>query len=118
MRSYPKQRQKTVTSNSLILHLDIDENLDDFKGHFDGFPILPGATQLDWVMHFATQLHPEELCFAGADIIKFQQPIFPNQVVILHIEFNEETQKIIFSYTDEQQNIYSKGKLKLDIRHE
>ena len=118
MRPYPKQLQKTITSDSLTLHLYIDEALDDFRGHFDGFPILPGATQLDWVMHFATQIHPDNLCFAGADTIKFQQPIFPNQVVILHILFEKQSQKITFSYTDEQQNVYSKGKLKLDTMHE
>ena len=39
-----------LTSHSWELHLRLDPALFWFKGHFAAQPLLPGVTQLDWVM--------------------------------------------------------------------
>lgn len=43
-------------ADQIILELLVDDNLFWFDGHFSHQPILPGVAQLDWVMHYGTEI--------------------------------------------------------------
>jgi len=89
-----KQRQ----ADSVTLELRLPATLLWFKGHFPEQPILPGVAQLNWVMTFAREELPLAANFAGFDVIKFQQPLLPEQQVTLSIQWLQDKNKLLFSY--------------------
>ena len=110
--------KQTVTDNEVKLSLLIDPKLTDFKGHFPGFPILPGVTQLDWAIAYGKQFLNCPTIFKGMEVIKFQEAILPNNNVDLTLIWNPEKSKLTFSYTSEgEQGVikHSSGRIKLDV---
>lgn len=53
------------------LQIEVAASLPYFDGHFEGSPILPGVTQVDWAIRFARELFPLPATFARLDNIKF-----------------------------------------------
>lgn len=51
----PTILQIETQTNESTLTLKVDADLTDFKGHFKGFPILPGVTQIDWALTYAVK---------------------------------------------------------------
>ena len=49
MRTPPVQSRET-DGDSVRLKLEIAPDLDCFRGHFPGLPVLPGVLQLDWAI--------------------------------------------------------------------
>ena len=43
-------------ADGVRLQLWLDPDLPWFTGHFPGAPLLPGVTQIHWVMHYAASL--------------------------------------------------------------
>lgn len=91
-----QQQVSDATHASLQLHLPAE--LFWFRGHFPQHPILPGVTQLNWVMQYARQLLAIEAEFKGIEVVKFQQPLLPGQRVLLQLEWQPERHKLLFSY--------------------
>lgn len=85
-------------------------NSNFFKGHFDGFPILPGVVQLFWAAYF-TKVAFKLDCNAGQiRKIKFSNIIRPAVIVDLNIE--KLPNGINYTYSDEHKT-YSSGLLPL-----
>lgn len=112
---------ENVTLPTVVQHLDkgncqqyrlhIPANLIYFKGHFEQLAIVPGVTQIKWVVDFAS----ESLGQANSTRInklKFMRPIFPDQHITLAIELTA-TGCIHFSYFDNDA-IYSQGQICYD----
>ncbi|NTX81991.1 hydroxymyristoyl-ACP dehydratase [Serratia proteamaculans] len=91
-----QQQVSDATHASLLLRLPAD--LFWFRGHFPEHPILPGVTQLNWVMQYARQLLAIEAGFKGIEVVKFQQPLLPEQSVLLQLEWQPARHKLLFSY--------------------
>ncbi|GLS83170.1 3-hydroxyacyl-ACP dehydratase [Paraferrimonas haliotis] len=108
---YPQVLAKQVSATSACLSLHIPAQLLFFKGHFEGTPILPGVVQMDWAIHYAKQLMVPDFRFAGADVIKYQQPIKPDMQLQLQLDWDEARQKLTFSYHSDLGN-HATGKLK------
>ena len=53
--------------------------------------------------------------FAGMEVIKFQDPILPDSIVELSLNWSEEKQKLQFTYTSEN-GPHSSGRITLDIK--
>lgn len=94
--SFIEISRETGPDNALI-HLTAPENLDYFKGHFTGTPLLPGVVQVHW----AVQKSQEILGFTGQpskiEKLKFKQFIFPDMPVVLRLE-KTKPGKVSFSY--------------------
>jgi 3-hydroxymyristoyl/3-hydroxydecanoyl-(acyl carrier protein) dehydratase len=89
--------------------LDISPELLWFRGHFAGFPILPGVVQLRWAVelsqqHFGLTSSPQEVMR-----LKFKSVVIPPLVIELSITRLDET-AIRFKYSGQGQE-YSQGKL-------
>lgn len=98
----------------IVLHLD--PALFWFQGHFAVQPLLPGVTQLDWVMHYATTLLAPKYRFHSIQNVKFQAPLLPDATVTLTLDWNAERQTLTFSYQrhdGEQRLLASSGKIRL-----
>lgn len=95
----PVIKKQQWIDDELLLTLFIDSHVADFKGHFPDFPILPGVSQIDWVIFYGqTLLHcPEQ--FSGMEVIKFQEPIFANSDILLSLKWDADKGKLYFKYT-------------------
>lgn len=86
----------------LTLTLLIDPELADFQGHFAGYPLLPGVTQIGWAEAFGRRYLGAGDAFAGMEAVKFQQPILPGDTVVLTLDWAAETSKLYFRYQSSQ----------------
>ncbi|SUB17437.1 Uncharacterised protein [Pantoea agglomerans] len=67
-----------------------------FRATFRIWPILPGVAQLDWVMHYGVSLLAPGKQFAAVDNIKFQQPVLPDSLLQLHLDWDAEKSRLEF----------------------
>ena len=77
MNSLPTVLGCETLADGVRLHLRLDPDLPWFAGHFPGAPLLPGVTQIHWVIHYAASRLNLSLPFHGLDQLKFQRPLRP-----------------------------------------
>lgn len=99
---WPELIDKSVLENSIVLTLNIKDSIVWFDGHFPEQAVLPGVVQLHWAvqivrLHFS-QLSITKSQFQQASNVKFKSMILPNQLVKLSLSYNEEKNKVNFSY--------------------
>ncbi|MEI8631574.1 3-hydroxyacyl-ACP dehydratase [Vibrio sp. PP-XX7] len=104
--------------HSAILTLSVDADISDFSGHFNHFPLLPGVTQIDWAIHYAVTLLHVPAAFKSMEVVKFQKPIFPDDLVTLILTWDDKKQKLSYRYLsqnpgDAEPMALSSGKIKL-----
>lgn len=112
----PIERCRELRADSVTLTLQIDAGLFWFQGHFPDLPILPGVAQLDWVMHYGVSLLAPGKQFAAVDNIKFQQPVLPDSLLQLRIDWDAEKSRLSFRYSllkDDGEQTASSGKIVL-----
>lgn len=110
-----------IVDHHAVITLCADDGLEDFKGHFSTFALLPGVSQIDWAVDFARHYFsdmPTE--FSGMDVIKFQQPILPNSTITLTLDWMTDKQKLHFTFssvtTENEKVIHSSGKISMGIK--
>lgn len=119
-RYEPNGSQKNT---SVQLLLQIDHDLADFSGHFTDLPLLPGVTQIRLAVELAHQFLATPPLFVAMEVIKFQQPIFPDMRVTLDLRWDENKEKLHFRYFSlqilnqadvfQEINLHSSGRIKL-----
>ncbi|MCI9129011.1 MAG: 3-hydroxyacyl-ACP dehydratase FabZ [Eggerthellaceae bacterium] len=82
-----------VPGKSVRAELDVDPDLSLFKGHFPGYPVLPGVIIMEALAQAASfailveRDDPDALgFFAGIDGAKFRQQVKPGDVLTLEAE--------------------------------
>lgn len=68
--------------------LQLSPDLQVFRGHFPGSPILPGVAQLDWVLSLGQQVFDLQGQFQGLQALKFVRPITPDMTVHIDLELH------------------------------
>lgn len=111
MRIPEPQKINQIDEHTVILELPVSEDLIFFPGHFPQQSVLPGVVMVDWAVEFAERYLPVEIQFATMEAVKFRQVITPPAVVNLHLQVNEKTQKLHFSYAGLERQAYSSGKV-------
>lgn len=91
--------QQTIDDNRLILELRLLAELFWFQGHFPTSPILPGVTQVNWVMEYARTILGMNHDFSGMEVVKFQRPLLPGETVHLQIDWLKEKHRVVFRYS-------------------
>lgn len=100
------------TENSIVLEFVLAPTLLWFKGHFPVQPILPGVAQLDWVSRFARAFGLCDRTVKNIRQIKFTVPMTPQDVIRLHLSFDEKY--LSFTYKSFKNNEWitvSQGKV-------
>ncbi len=104
--------EQKIEDNEALLTLKVDGSIADFSGHFPNYPLLPGVTQIDWAIYFGKKLLNAGDKFAGMEVIKFQEPILPEQIVQLKLKWDATKEKLYFTYQSEGKH-HSSGRIKL-----
>jgi 3-hydroxymyristoyl/3-hydroxydecanoyl-(acyl carrier protein) dehydratase len=115
MKPHEIARHQALPQQAEIV-LRLDSALFWFNGHFAVQPLLPGVTQLDWVMHYATMLLSPDFRFHSIHNVKFQLPLLPENIVTLTLDWQEEQQLVTFRYqrhNGEARHTASSGKIRL-----
>lgn len=95
---WPRISQLNSTPLSAQMQCYIPSQLIYFDGHFDNYPVLPGVTQLYWVEKLGRHLFAIEARFKHLEMIKFKQIIHPEMTISLHLDYDQKTKKLHFSY--------------------
>ena len=91
--------QQKISDTSLSLQLQLSADLFWFRGHFPSSPILPGVTQVNWVMDYASAFLGLDKVFYGMDVVKFQRPLLPGEIVNVQIDWLKEKHRLVFRYS-------------------
>lgn len=92
--------------NTLKLVFHRDSNY--FKGHFDGYPIVPGVVQLYYASFYINEIFGLNINSGMLKKIKFSNIIKPDKVITL--ELQEAEKMIMYKYYDGD-ILYSSGQL-------
>ncbi|WP_434779130.1 ApeI family dehydratase [Neisseria sp. Ec49-e6-T10] len=102
-----------LDQNHAMITLFVCPELFWLKGHFPIQAILPGVTQVTWVMHYAKTILKLTQPFKGIEKVKFQKPIFPEETIILTLKWHEQTHKLDFDYQTANNQGASNGRIQL-----
>jgi 3-hydroxymyristoyl/3-hydroxydecanoyl-(acyl carrier protein) dehydratase len=80
------------------LELEIPADLEYFRGHFDGAPVVPGVVQLKWAIAAARRHLNAGGQFAGMEALKFQRVLAPGALATLTLKWVAADHKLYFSY--------------------
>lgn len=106
--SLPVICEKSLSENKAEIKLYFYRNCNFFKGHFDGFPLVPGVVQLFYAQYFAKKIFKIDCVSGQYRKIKFTNIIQPDKLITLELE--QQTNGINYKYKDENSG-YSSGLL-------
>lgn len=98
MMAPPVIALRQTAANLLEAELELLPGQSCFHGHFDGWPVLAGVIQIDWVMWLARRHLGCDSTFRALQSIKFLQLIRPPLTPVLSIEYQRGRGLIRFTY--------------------
>ncbi len=98
MSTEPIVDGQLVDASTAELRLTIPHDLDYFRGHFPGAPIVPGVVQIKWAIALAQRHLGATGTFAGMDALKFQHVMLPGKSVTLSLRWAASEGKLHFAY--------------------
>ena len=88
MQTEPDILSLTRDGPTLRLQLRVPESLQQFRGHFENFPLLPGVTQIDWAIRIARQHFELPPNFKRLAALKFMRVTRPSDTLELTLSHN------------------------------
>lgn len=100
MSLQPQLLSVRTEADAASLDLLVSKDLDYFRGHFPGLPILPGVVQVDWAIRFAQEhLGIPADRFIALKALKFSAPVRPDTRLSLQLQWRPDSNRLEFSYT-------------------
>ena len=96
---------------ALSLKLVFPADSDFYDGHFPAFKLLPAVAQVDMVALLAHALLETPRAVQKIQRTKFSYPVLPDAVTNLEMTFKADTNKVLFTYTNEAGRMLSTGTL-------
>ncbi len=84
--------------NSLDIKIVFPAESDFYDGHFPEYKLLPAVVQVDMVVQLSHILLGTTKNLKKILRTKFMKPIFPDSPVNLKVSFDEEKNKLVFTY--------------------
>lgn len=81
----PPEISREVRDDGFVVRLEIAEDHDCFRGHFPGFPVLPGVVQLHWAVEFAREYFGFTEAVCDIRRLKFKNIVIPPAAVTLEL---------------------------------
>ena len=108
----PKYEVLEQTDNGVLVELDIEEDLEYFKGHFDDAPILAGIVQLDWAVKLSRRYFKVVGHVSSVNALKFKNLIVPGTKIQLRLQYKSQT-SFEYSYFMGEK-VFSSGRITLE----
>jgi 3-hydroxymyristoyl/3-hydroxydecanoyl-(acyl carrier protein) dehydratase len=108
MMLLPQIESVDAGATTVTYRINIAPEIEHFRGHFPGFPILPGIVQLDWAVRLGRRHFPGLDDSSAVDNFKCQALVFPE--ARLTLELRRDDTGLHFRYFDAQRT-YSSGKI-------
>jgi 3-hydroxymyristoyl/3-hydroxydecanoyl-(acyl carrier protein) dehydratase len=86
------------TGDEIVLDLVVPPDVPHFRGHFPGYPVLPGVVQIDWAMRLAALHLGLEQRAARNFKVKFSSTITPNAELRLTLRLERDKRRLSFVY--------------------
>jgi 3-hydroxymyristoyl/3-hydroxydecanoyl-(acyl carrier protein) dehydratase len=102
----PETLSSSVEGSSATYRLRVSPEIEHFRGHFPGMPLLPGVVQLEWAVRFGRRHFSGLEASKGIDNFKCQAIIFPGAELTL--ELKRDAGGLRFRYYDGERT-YSSG---------
>lgn len=102
--------ETTEADGKIRVELLVPTNLSLFKGHFPGFPLLPGVAQIHWAARLGAERFGMNAHFSRMLNVKFQKPVRPGSNLTLRLGWDAARRQLAFDYTAKGINCAS-GKL-------
>lgn len=99
-------------NNEYILTGIVPLDLAYFGGHFQQFPLVPGAVEIQWAMSLAKKFYGENWQIERIENLKFQQFIRPNDLITIHLVCDKEKNRIQFNISVGEKNCAG-GRIKI-----
>ena len=96
---------------ALSLKLMFPADSDFYDGHFPAFKLLPAIAQVDMVAVFAHALLDTPRAVQKIQRTKFSYPVLPDTETNLEMTYKAESNKVLFTYTNETGRMLSTGTL-------
>lgn len=106
MTLLPETLSSLAEGSSATYRLRVSPEIEHFRGHFPGLPLLPGVVQLDWAVRFGRRHFAGLERSTGIDNFKCQAIIFPGAELTL--ELKRDARGLRFRYFDGER-VYSAG---------
>lgn len=100
------------SGNEVVLELVVPRDLAYFDGHYDGFPLVPGAVQIHWVMLTIGRLAGRRVSAQRMEAIKFRNVLRPAQHLTMRLEIDEAFSHATFTLGHESR-VFSSGRIAL-----
>jgi 3-hydroxymyristoyl/3-hydroxydecanoyl-(acyl carrier protein) dehydratase len=114
LKTLPYVLESQIDANICTLTLRVPVDLDYFRGHFAGVPVVPGVVLIRWAEYFARQqLGITGIC-RQLEGIKFKRLVRPETILQLTLTHRPDTGKLLFDYTDANTDI-SSGRLVFEV---
>lgn len=98
---------------SVKIDISFPETSFFFRGHFDGFPLVPAVAQVKTAFDISKKLFSHPLYIKTAKKLKYTNMIHPGIPLILSLDFFPQGKKLSFSFSDADKT-YSSGTLHLE----
>jgi len=102
----PETLSSRADAASATYRLRIPPEIEHFRGHFPGMPLLPGVVQLDWAVKLGRRHFSGLEASTGIDNFKCQAIIFPGTELTL--ELKRDARGLRFRYFDGER-VFSTG---------
>jgi acyl-CoA synthetase (AMP-forming)/AMP-acid ligase II/3-hydroxymyristoyl/3-hydroxydecanoyl-(acyl carrier protein) dehydratase len=93
-----------------VAELVVPRDLAYFSGHYDGFPLVPGAVQVLWVTERLGRLLGRDARTERMEAIKFRNVLRPGQLFTMTIDIETEKSRATFTLAHEGR-VFSSGRL-------
>ena len=105
----PRVENIARTESSWSADFTFDADAPYFKGHFPGFPVLPGVVQLGLAHHYAEAFLRKPFTICNIKKMKFSRPIVPGEKIHFTLEKRSDAE-IGYTYT-KGETVCSSGSL-------
>lgn len=102
----PDLRAVERKCDSVYLQLFVPAELEYFKGHFPGNPILPGVVQVHWALQYSQLYLKTPYTIKKLEAVKFRNLILPSMLLHLNLALTANG-KLQFRYDHEEEQMSS-----------
>ena len=106
---WPAVYRRQADPDGCRFEVEVPEQLACWPGHFPGWPVVPGALQLHWVLVLAARWLERPLSLTRIERMKFSSPIGPGQRLDLLLE-RKPGERVAFRFFDGER-LFSSGLL-------